>query len=246
MLFCYCVMYWEKCSRNWAALTLSVPNFRRHLSSAFYFNKPSLGKTFICIVERLNVKQLRSRWDGSLCRLIWIYAVCKRLLLSPVAVKELSRSMSSEHARRAKVQFRLHRREVWSRHSMSTAKIIEHYRWYQWEANPGWDTANAQGNVNPNILRMLECTFSLDTPSCSDDDEKNQNILTFSCILVWKDPQGTKINQWDASNSEMIGYGGVYPAKQLMSEYPELGTWKLVATLRVSFIPFTYCALCTV
>ena len=27
----------------------------------FYFNKPSLGKTFICKVERLNVKQHRSR-----------------------------------------------------------------------------------------------------------------------------------------------------------------------------------------
>ena len=27
----------------------------------FYSNKPSLGKTFICKVERLNVKQRRSR-----------------------------------------------------------------------------------------------------------------------------------------------------------------------------------------
>ena len=75
-------------------LTLSAPNFRRHLSSAFfffflllffYFNKLSLGKTFICKVERLNVKQRRSR----LSRLIWIYVVCKSLLLPPVAVKEL-------------------------------------------------------------------------------------------------------------------------------------------------------------
>ena len=49
---------------------------------------------FICIVERLNVKQRRSRWDGSLSRLIWIYAVCKSLLLSPVAVKELKLSFS--------------------------------------------------------------------------------------------------------------------------------------------------------
>ena len=33
----------------------SVPNFRRHLSSAFfYFNKLSFGKTFICKVERLS------------------------------------------------------------------------------------------------------------------------------------------------------------------------------------------------
>ena len=83
-----------------------MPNFRRHLSSVFfffffffllffffffvfYFNKLSLGKTFICKTDRLNVKQRRSRWDGSLSRLIWIYAVCKSLLLSPVAVKEL-------------------------------------------------------------------------------------------------------------------------------------------------------------
>ena len=55
----------------------------------FYLNKLSFGKTFICKVERLNVKQRRSRWDGSMSRLIWIYAVCKSLLLSPVAVKEL-------------------------------------------------------------------------------------------------------------------------------------------------------------
>ena len=43
----------------------------------FYFNKLSFGKTFICKVEGLNVKQRRSRWDGSLSRLIWIYVVCK-------------------------------------------------------------------------------------------------------------------------------------------------------------------------
>ena len=43
-------------------LTLSVSNFGRHLSSAFfYFNKLSFGKTFICKVERMNVKQHRSR-----------------------------------------------------------------------------------------------------------------------------------------------------------------------------------------
>ena len=51
----------------------------------YYFNKLSFGKTFICKFERLNVKQRRS----SLSRLIWIYAVCKSLLLLPVAVKEL-------------------------------------------------------------------------------------------------------------------------------------------------------------
>ena len=43
-------------------LNLSVPNFRRHLSSAFlFFNKLSLEKKFIRKVERLNVKQRRSR-----------------------------------------------------------------------------------------------------------------------------------------------------------------------------------------
>ena len=55
----------------------------------FYLNKLSFGKTFICTVKRLNAKQRRSRWDGSLSRLIWIYAVCNNLLLSPVDVKEL-------------------------------------------------------------------------------------------------------------------------------------------------------------
>ena len=43
-----------------------MPNFRRQLSSAwFFFNKLSLDKKFIRKVERLNVKQRRSRWDGS-------------------------------------------------------------------------------------------------------------------------------------------------------------------------------------
>ena len=75
--------------KGWSyPLTLSVPNFQQHLSSAFffYFNKISFWKTVICKVERLNVKQCRSRWDGSLSRLIWIYPVCKSLLLPPVAV----------------------------------------------------------------------------------------------------------------------------------------------------------------
>ena len=55
-------------SRNFIKLnkskhyTLSVPNFRRHLSSLlFFFNKLSLEKKFIRKVERLNVKQRRSR-----------------------------------------------------------------------------------------------------------------------------------------------------------------------------------------
>ena len=35
----------------------------------FYLNKLSLGKTFICKVERLNDKQRRFRWDGSMSHL---------------------------------------------------------------------------------------------------------------------------------------------------------------------------------
>ena len=91
---------WWACKLQ-CCLTVSVPNFRRHLSSAFFFFffvfnfvKLSPGKTFICKVERLNVKQRRSRWDGSMSRLIWIYAVCKSLLWSPVAVKELMKYLN--------------------------------------------------------------------------------------------------------------------------------------------------------
>ena len=55
----------------------------------------------------------------------------------------------------------------------------------------------------------------------------------YCCFYIFQDPQGTKINQWDSSNFDMISYGGVYPAKQLMSDHPELGKWKIVATMRV-------------
>ena len=41
-------------------LPLSAPNFRRHLSSALFFDKLSVGNKCICKVERLNVKQRRS------------------------------------------------------------------------------------------------------------------------------------------------------------------------------------------
>ena len=50
-----------------SVLTLAVPNFRRYLSSAMFFflcclflNKLSIGKKFICNVERLIFKQRRS------------------------------------------------------------------------------------------------------------------------------------------------------------------------------------------
>ena len=51
-------------------LSLSVSNIRRHFVICFFvvilfLNKLSLGKKFIFKVERLNVKQHRSRWDCS-------------------------------------------------------------------------------------------------------------------------------------------------------------------------------------
>ena len=43
-----------------------MPNFRRHLSSAFlFFNKLSLEKKFICKVKGLNVKQCWFIWELS-------------------------------------------------------------------------------------------------------------------------------------------------------------------------------------
>ena len=47
--------------------TLSAPNFRPHWSSAFFMflTNYRLERNFICKFEWLNVKQLRSRWDGS-------------------------------------------------------------------------------------------------------------------------------------------------------------------------------------
>ena len=56
---CACVRACVRVSVR-VCLTFSVP-FRRHLSSALCFNKLSLGKKFICKVERLNVKQRKSR-----------------------------------------------------------------------------------------------------------------------------------------------------------------------------------------
>ena len=63
-----------------------VELFRRQISddicwSAFYFNKISFGKTFICKVERLNAKQIEPSHLDLYC--------LQKLLLSPVAVKEL-------------------------------------------------------------------------------------------------------------------------------------------------------------
>ena len=57
----------QSCNNVDLALTISLPNFRRHLSSAFVLNKLLIRKKFICKTEekKLNDKQLRSRWDGS-------------------------------------------------------------------------------------------------------------------------------------------------------------------------------------
>ena len=50
------------CFYTAALLNLSLPSFRRHLSPAFsFFNKQLLEKKLIGKVERLNVKQRRSR-----------------------------------------------------------------------------------------------------------------------------------------------------------------------------------------
>ena len=46
-----------------------------------------------------------------------------------------------------------------------------------------------------------------------------------------QDPKGTKINQWERNVNEIEA---VHVEKQWMSEYPEFGNWKLVATMRVS------------
>ena len=68
-------------------LIILYQNFRRLL---FFFNKLSLEKKFIRKVERLNVSVDPDETAYMSC-LIWIYAVCKNLLISPVAVKELMR-----------------------------------------------------------------------------------------------------------------------------------------------------------
>ena len=64
-----CVPVFYECTvlyDNWYQLTLSAPNFRLYLSSAlFCSNRLSIGKKFICKVK-LNVRQRRSWWDGSL------------------------------------------------------------------------------------------------------------------------------------------------------------------------------------
>lgn len=57
--------------------------------------------------------------------------------------------------------------------------------------------------------------------------------MTF--FFCHKDPKGTRISQWDVSNLELTELGGVYIGEQVMSDYPELGSWKLVAIMRVGY-----------
>ena len=70
-------------------LTLSVPNFRRPLSSAFLFNKLSLERNLYVNLKDWMSNSVDPDETAHMSRLIWIYAVCKSLLLSHVAVKEL-------------------------------------------------------------------------------------------------------------------------------------------------------------
>ena len=93
-------------------LTLSAPNFRRHLSSAFYFNKLSFGKTFICKVERLNVKQHRSRWDGSMSPMLFAKAYYYRLWQRRVKPVSLARTLIFNAAPYQKCMFSPHRRHL--------------------------------------------------------------------------------------------------------------------------------------
>ena len=61
-----------------------MPNFRLHCHLLFFFNSLSLEKKFIRKVE---IRELSNTVDPDMNRLIWICAVCKSLLLSPVVVK---------------------------------------------------------------------------------------------------------------------------------------------------------------
>ena len=68
-------------------LTLSVPNFRRHLSSAFLLYR--LKRSLYVKLKNLMSSSVDPDETAHRSHLISIYAVCKSLLLSPVAVKEL-------------------------------------------------------------------------------------------------------------------------------------------------------------
>ena len=56
----YCILWRIKWFNSFGA------KFQMTFVICFFFNKLSIGKKFICKVERLNVKQRRSRWNGSL------------------------------------------------------------------------------------------------------------------------------------------------------------------------------------
>ena len=91
-----CDGYWSDLIWTWYVLlplghfNFFGPKFQTFVVcfSFSFFNKLSLEKKLIRKAERVDVKQRRSRWDGSsayISRLIWIYAVCKSLLSPPVS-----------------------------------------------------------------------------------------------------------------------------------------------------------------
>ena len=67
--------------------TLSALNFRRHLSSTLFLTKYRLEKSLNVKLKTESQKAEIQMRRLIMSRLIWIYAICKSLLLSPVAVK---------------------------------------------------------------------------------------------------------------------------------------------------------------
>ena len=77
-------------------LTLSVPNFRRHFVVCFYFlTNYRLKRNLYVKLKDWMSNSVDPDETAHMSRLIWIYVVCKSLLLSPVAVKELSMVLKS-------------------------------------------------------------------------------------------------------------------------------------------------------
>ena len=67
-------------------LTLSLPNFRRHCRLLFFFNYRLKRSLYVKLKDGMS-NNVDPDETAHMYRLIWTYAVCKSLLLSPVAVK---------------------------------------------------------------------------------------------------------------------------------------------------------------